>query len=187
MSFWLVPMMLIFQSTLPARGATHRAADRCCHRYFNPRSPHGERLVAEILCVRAQAISIHAPRTGSDKPPAGRTSRRRTEISIHAPRTGSDVRCFAFRGVLSISIHAPRTGSDLTYQPETRWQIDFNPRSPHGERRIKTPIPSVTGGFQSTLPARGATIAVVLIAFLPQPFQSTLPARGATSFQLLLP
>ena len=34
--------------------------------YFNPRSPHGERL--NIICQRSnfQSISIHAPRTGSD-------------------------------------------------------------------------------------------------------------------------
>ena len=33
-----------FQSTLPARGATHRKSHRDnTHGYFNPRSPHGER------------------------------------------------------------------------------------------------------------------------------------------------
>ena len=37
-------MSTIFQSTLPARGATHRfAAPPAYRRYFNPRSPHGER------------------------------------------------------------------------------------------------------------------------------------------------
>ena len=34
----------IFQSTLPARGATRRPASVPCSRYFNPRSPRGERL-----------------------------------------------------------------------------------------------------------------------------------------------
>ena len=66
MSFWLVPMMLIFQSTLPARGATADA----------------------VLLEQRLGISIHAPRTGSDLivgvPCAD------FEISIHAPRTGSD-------------------------------------------------------------------------------------------------
>ena len=34
-----------------------------------------------------------------------------------------------------ISIHAPRTGSDSTRQSRGKRTINFNPRSPHGERR----------------------------------------------------
>ena len=59
-----------------------------------------------------ELISIHAPRTGSDRPaPHYRTTC--VEISIHAPRTGSDTprNTRGFR--LMISIHAPRTGSDI--------------------------------------------------------------------------
>ncbi len=43
--------------------------------------------------IEEEAISIHAPRTGSD----GKTTllRQLAEISIHAPRTGSDFRFFA--------------------------------------------------------------------------------------------
>ena len=57
----------LFQSTLPARGATDGRG--CGHRgqgYFNPRSPHGERLVRRQPLCRVLGISIHAPRTGSD-------------------------------------------------------------------------------------------------------------------------
>ena len=59
---------LIFQSTLPARGATFPgwfSPIRMGH--FNPRSPHGER--HETLLQRGwfTDISIHAPRTGSDR------------------------------------------------------------------------------------------------------------------------
>ena len=36
---------------------------------------------------------------------------------------------------LIISIHAPRTGSDHTGHHEGAWELYFNPRSPHGERR----------------------------------------------------
>ena len=57
--------------------------------------------------------------------------------------------------------------------------LNFNPRSPHGERRPRAGRSCSALPFQSTLPARGAT--------RPQPadahgsrFQSTLPARGAT-------
>ena len=56
-----------FQSTLPARGATAQA-------YYDSLDA---------------AISIHAPRTGSDLT-AQRANHCRFSISIHAPRTGSD-------------------------------------------------------------------------------------------------
>ena len=58
------------------------------------------------------AISIHAPRTGSD---AGRWIWHTSDftISIHAPRTGSDDNLVIREITDSISIHAPRTGSDI--------------------------------------------------------------------------
>ena len=78
-------------------------------------------------------------------------------ISIHAPRTGSDVTLPLFYGgrifqstlpargathflfpplvMVSISIHAPRTGSDYVGGQYYITYGNFNPRSPHGERR----------------------------------------------------
>ena len=81
-----------FQSTLPARGAT-LIRWVCCRGFFhfNPRSPHGERRRCFSSTCIAIAISIHAPRTGSDA--VGREPRKTETISIHAPRTGSDSRC----------------------------------------------------------------------------------------------
>ena len=57
------------------------------------------------------AISIHAPRVGSDRWRRQRRSRLH-EISIHAPRVGSDSDYETIKTQLSISIHAPRVGSD---------------------------------------------------------------------------
>ncbi len=147
----------VFQSTLPARGATYAvpvglySADisihaprtgsdspTCAHSstavHFNPRSPHGERPIVTIDKV----IDIF--------------------ISIHAPRTGSDHRSSAFGSLLGISIHAPRTGSD-----QSGWCRSF---------QIIL--------FQSTLPARGATDTCSYCRWSSERFQSTLPARGAT-------
>ena len=56
----------LFQSTLPARGAT----------------------VTGYQFPRAAVISIHAPRTGSDE--MREEKQKQFKISIHAPRTGSD-------------------------------------------------------------------------------------------------
>ena len=147
--------------------------------YFNPRSPHGERL---------RRVD-EANRTG--------------EISTHAPRTGSDWRIpIASAANSCISTHAPRTGSDGFYVVTYKSSSDFNPRSPHGERlrcflcleigsRFQPTLPARGAtkkcnqdaqdtSFQPTLPARGATAPMRVMA-LPVPiFQPTLPARGAT-------
>ena len=56
-----------FQSTLPARGATPSALLMAlAQKYFNPRSPHGERPALTAATAGTRTISIHAPRTGSD-------------------------------------------------------------------------------------------------------------------------
>ena len=147
------------------------------------------------------AISIHAPRTGSDG--SHRRAKFTAAISIHAPRTGSDSQAGdGARLLRRISIHAPRTGSDTPSAAGSSGLEYFNPRSPHGER----PGPHSTNknaiSFQSTLPARGATVVVKVpicraaisihaprtgsdehdlsVPCLRRQFQSTLPARGAT-------
>ena len=101
-----------------------------------------------------------------------------------------------------ISIHAPRTGSDEALEEAVALSAYFNPRSPHGERRISSLLGGDMSRFQSTLPARGATpvgrytmrfvddfnprsphgerLGVTLLPAPLVPFQSTLPARGAT-------
>ena len=103
-----------FQSTLPARGATSQL---CCRGlwlpHFNPRSPHGERPAARRSGCMCRAISIHAPRTGSDPSPS-----RGTTISA------------AFQSTLPARGATPTPGlSDVA-------KGHFNPRSPHGERRF---------------------------------------------------
>ena len=80
---------MIFQSTLPARGATTMLAFfQILVSDFNPRSPHGERRKRVDVADVPNQISIHAPRTGSDGGADG--VRLIAAISIHAPRTGSD-------------------------------------------------------------------------------------------------
>ena len=102
-------------------------------RYFNPRSPHGERLPVAAHQGVALLISTHAPRTGSDL--ADLALEYREEISTHAPRTGSDYYLSEYLSGLRISTHAPRTGSDLRRGLPKRCAGYFNPRSPHGERQ----------------------------------------------------
>ena len=101
-----------------------------------------------------------------------------------------------------ISIHAPREGSDHCHNMDKSGMGHFNPRSPRGERRLHRHTVFIMVPFQSTLPARGATVIAIFdwlldLDFNPRSprgerhcilflfrgsclFQSTLPARGAT-------
>ena len=149
------------------------------HRDFNPRSPHGER--RHLLSAWRSTLRFQPT-----LPARGATTTSMSDISLslistHAPRTGSDISPCAVNPRWKISTHAPRTGSD---------RVGRCRRSPDG-------------GFQPTLPARGATRQRVrrlqrqrlisthaprtgsdrcnvddhLIVYI---FQPTLPARGAT-------
>ena len=83
--------------------------------------------------------------------------------------------------MVSISIHAPHAGSDLTSWAIWLRPINFNPRSPCGERRGDIQTASTALIFQSTLPMRGATAAPSPDTSTAPEFQSTLPMRGATA------
>ena len=126
----------IFQSTLPARGATRRHGQAPDGRVdFNPRSPHGERRCRcrQIPCQHT--ISIHAPRTGSDHLAAGRCPER--WISIHAPRTGSDKQAEnTCRELMNFNPRSPH-GERPQFLRSAGVRVYFNPRSPHGERLYK--------------------------------------------------
>ena len=148
-----------FQSTLPARGATlaiTMRTFRAC--YFNPRSPHGERHCRLGGRCAGSAISIHAPRTGSDR--YNQALSRDCWISIHAPRTGSDLdkakniailnkfqSTLPARGatsrnsskstpVVGFQSTLPARGATDSTACKSLQIFHFNPRSPHGERQI---------------------------------------------------
>ena len=100
-----------FQSTLPARGATAERWPLLSElQYFNPRSPHGERRSTTAGATCRTYFNPRSPH--GERPVYFQCAWRNDGISIHAPRTGSDgvigVPCAA----AVISIHAPRTGSD---------------------------------------------------------------------------
>ena len=81
------------------------------------------------------AISIHAPRVGSDL--LADVCGPKSCISIHAPRVGSDHRSQRMPLHQTISIHAPRVGSDGDNSDYIPYHLHFNPRSPCGERLQK--------------------------------------------------
>ena len=102
--------------------------------YFNPRSPYGERL----------SLS--------------RTGCKSNGFQSTLPLRGATIKLPHFRVVaVPISIHAPLTGSDIAPDAVPAAPIDFNPRSPYGERLLALRTLQRHYIFQSTLPLRGAT------------------------------
>ena len=101
----------VFQSTLPARGATLQGCDLRWCSYFNPRSPHGERPALYVNGRKMSDISIHAPRTGSDEA-AQITGMKVFIFQSTLPARGATKNPLEDNGRVLISIHAPRTGSD---------------------------------------------------------------------------
>ena len=172
--------------------------------HFNPRSPHGERPHAGNVEQALDNISIHAPRTGSDslslipRWTLAHFNPRSPHGERPPPRTRRRWACCYFN---PRSPHGERL---LLYDNIPGGIGHFNPRSPHGERRqrfkcsldgqrisIHAPrtgsdvwhcrLLRVIIRFQSTLPARGATLNGRAHRVKRVTFQSTLPARGATS------
>ena len=107
-------------------------------------------------------ISIHAPRTGSDVLLLCCCGLRRG-ISIHAPRTGSDLLLLSMAASMRVRFQStlPARGATSFCRAWPGLNLDFNPRSPHGERPSCVRIPMNSPRFQSTLPARGATGALL--------------------------
>ena len=124
--------------------------------HFNPRSPHGERRAVVLRAIIFFPISTHAPRTGSDV--TEHFAKLRAFISTHAPRTGSDLYGrFVYRAASNFNPRSPHGERRYSGKHQLRQQ-HFNPRSPHGERRVSvTRSPTPQAAFQPTLPARGAT------------------------------
>ena len=145
---------------------------------FNPRSPCGERPERHRLWPCERVISIHAPLAGSDLH-RGLCGGRQA-ISIHAPLAGSDaVRRDDLPHPCGFQSTLPLRGATAASFSWFSGRLDFNPRSPCGERHGLKPAVHVAIEFQSTLPLRGATSEAPYIAAQDE-FQSTLPLRGAT-------
>ena len=192
---------VVFQSTLPAGEATN----------------------GEEMQIPTITISIHASREGSDKTTSNTSinpefqstlpAREATLPDVYSPTTDEFQSTLPAREATkkvqlhtpsrSISIHASREGSD-SHSAQSMWLglANFNPRFPRGKRRCTPASADERWEFQSTLPAREATVARMaskaytcisihasregsdLLSPCCRPpiisFQSTLPAREAT-------
>ena len=203
----MTPWTPAFQSTPPARGATHHTSPARRGLWnFNPRPPRGGRLQRLVDQLPQLGISIHAPREGGDLEMAKPEAISVKIISIHAPREGGDGGGgHEGQSHVSISIHAPREGGDIPRWIPVSAMRYFNPRPPRGGRLLcGGNVMERLTNFNPRPPRGGATLTVCLRRFLAPSisihapreggdvhaakhdlrtgrFQSTPPARGATS------
>ena len=165
----------LFQSTLPARGATYNWYDGEMSDEISIHAPRTGSDLKEYDKSRAEQISIHAPRTGSDtdtrwfhdyiygfqstlpargatRPPASGESSRR-DFNPRSPHGERPCRALKSYRSASISIHAPRTGSDgRKSAARGSSRCNFNPRSPHGERPEPTVVEKCVQNFNPRSP-----------------------------------
>ena len=157
MAFWSWRYFREFQSTLPVWGATRTVPSVVPSLYdFNPRSPCGERPSPRGIRPTSWPFQSTLPVWGATwlslRPfPGGRW------ISIHAPRVGSDP-SGAGISMLRLDFN-PRSpcGERRRTQSQCPGDRYFNPRSPCGERQLDIAGVEYGWGFQSTLPVWGAT------------------------------
>ena len=173
-----------FQSTPPARGATVKMKVRRWSMSISIHAPREGGDSRMYTLSAASKISIHAPREGGDgginypppykedfnpRPPRGGRPGglvtgmppRPTFQSTPPARGATTASALAVFDVLIISIHAPREGGDGGGDVPIIHKGNFNPRPPRGGRRIPAADLSACRPFQSTPPARGATLLEV--------------------------
>ena len=153
----------LFQSTRPVWGATDLTGNfRRQVPDFNPRSPCGERHDGHSVWQ-----SCAYCRFQSTLPVWGATCENRGRdalpaISIHAPRVGSDGLHKCSNIGIGISIHAPRVGSDALASRGATCGTIFQSTLPvWGATRSGVTMWTVLKGFQSTLPVWGATAEIL--------------------------
>ena len=148
-------------------------------KYFNPRSPYGERQIIRLLVHQALQFQSTLPLRGATRWKNSTTCR--LSISIHAPLTGSDYRYAAkIVALQQFQSTLPLRGATPA-KPDAEGMVEyFNPRSPYGERRVS----GATGGAWFVIsihaPLTGSDDSIRLKFVYKYQFQSTLPLRGAT-------
>ena len=169
----------VFQSTLSVWRATapvYPLSPTACN--FNPRSPCGERLFnkwSHITKNRFQSTlsvwraTLHLSLTLLFAIFQSTLSVWRATIYI-----------FFHRYSFAISIHALRVESDYWHNFKQLTRVNFNPRSPCGERLLEKSTNLNCLKFQSTLSVWRATRGVFDVKTADDLFQSTLSVWRAT-------
>ena len=169
---------------------------------FNPRSPHGERLIhcgiqsafgrfQSTLPARGATFPRRSASCGmgyfNPRSPHGERHVRRCRLAVPAyfnPRSPHGERPFAriaSRGrYLDFNPRSPHGERRLRFRMSHHLSYHFNPRSPHGERRAEAGYQLVLRNISIHAPRTGSDEEYKAFVDKFKSFQSTLPARGAT-------
>ena len=123
---------------------------------FNPRSPCGERRLMAWMPVQLIRFQSTLPVWGATR----RAPKHQFKkiISIHAPRVGSDHRQQQYhQRQQRFQSTLPVWGATGRRRITIAGNLNFNPRSPCGERPLLSLVCLSVSTFQSTLPVWGAT------------------------------
>ena len=169
---------------------------------FNLRSPCGERRGMRRYLAVFNAISIHAPRVGSD-PQIQQDSQAQAPFQSTLPVWGATASKRLKKSALPISIHAPRVGSDNALAETQKinskfqstlpvWGATTLPGQCRSGHRISIHAPRVgsdlllahrktcAGQISIHAPRVGSDNEYKAHIFRGRTFQSTLPVWGAT-------
>ena len=137
-------IVIQFQSTRPARGATRAALSGSnVLGLFQSTRPARGATVACHATSETGSVSIHAPRAGRDHA-ISQAIRPKQRFNPRAPRGARH--------------HIPRSTGRIN---------GFNPRAPRGARRAaRWPLRRMDLRFKSTRPARGATSCMHVVPIL---------------------
>ena len=147
-----------FQSTLPVWGATGgQMGLQFAGGHFNPRSPCGERLCLAMVSRWTRKFQSTLPVWGATTKFYAKNAkiyRFQSTLPVWGATRRGNHQLYQHQ----ISIHAPRVGSDSINIGHSARRLNFNPRSPCGERLRQVIKVSPGRLFQSTLPVWGATL-----------------------------
>ncbi len=151
--------------------------------YFDPRSPCGERPLYVCLPHLPVTISIHAPLAGSDVAknlPMRLSSKFRSTLPLRGATAFADVSACC----VDISIHAPLAGSDSMSASLRAYCQNFDPRSPCGERlkrRIGRPLrPTIS----IHAPLAGSDVGIGMIEITSIAISIHAPLAGSDRIRL---
>ena len=171
-----------FQSTLSLRRATPGPDCGYHHnRYFNPRSPCGERLGSEDFDAGSESL-FQSTLSLRRATPCSKSKRKgQSNFNPRSPcgeRPWSALRCAATTGFQStLSLRRATDAGEI----KAAYEADFNPRSPCGERQFPYTNYIHYCNFNPRSPCGERPRPLPLHLNLHTIFQSTLSLRRATS------
>ena len=152
---------------------------------FNPRPPRGGRHGAKCVCLRRSAFQSTPPARGATIPAT--SDCKRVVISIHAPREGGDrSKTPRAGGGQRISIHAPREGGDDRQNHNDSRKNEFQSTPPARGATLEAYAKAYESHDFNPRPPRGGRLSDILLCNIAHRFQSTPPARGATRLSACL-